>query len=95
MRPYRIGTSSGTRVVACSSSRSIGSSRKLGSNTAWASSGTSLRAALPLAFRSSTVRCAIVAGGPPALPLAVAWSESALGVVTPVMPGFVTSMSTS
>ena len=51
IRPHRIGTSSGTRVFACSSRRTMGSGRSEGgSNTAWLSRGTRwARAALPRA----------------------------------------------
>src|SRR4249919_1807264 len=48
-----MGTSSGTRDVACSSSRSTGFRRSDGgSQPAWLSRGTFARAAFPLAVRS-------------------------------------------
>ena len=50
MRPYRIGTSSGTRVFACSSSSSSGERRSGGgSQAACEERGTSARAAFPRA----------------------------------------------
>src|ERR1700756_2055936 len=59
MRPYRIGTSCGTRDAACSSSRAIGSGRSgLGVHRLWADRGASTRAARPRAARWSAVRCA-------------------------------------
>ncbi len=58
MRPYRMGTSSGTRVPACSSSRVTGSTRYgEGLHSAWLSSGAWVRTALPMDTRSSTVKC--------------------------------------
>ena len=58
MRPYRIGTSSGSRVAPCCSSRPTGSGRSAaGSNTRWLVRGAVTRAALPRARRSSTLRC--------------------------------------
>ena len=56
MRPHRTGTSSGTRALACSSSKASGSGRSGGgSNTAWLSRGTAARAALPRSTRSNGV----------------------------------------
>ena len=58
MRPYRIGASSGKRVSACSSRRSTGSRRiGPGSQVACAERGSSARAALPRADRSTAVKC--------------------------------------
>ena len=55
MRPYRIGTSSGTRVVACRSSSATGSGRSAaGSKAPWEERGARARASLPSAIRSST-----------------------------------------
>ena len=59
IRPYRTGTSVGTRDAACSSSRTTGSGRPgAGSHRPWADRGTLARAARPRATRCSTVRCA-------------------------------------
>ena len=59
IRPWRIGTSSGTRVASCSSSRAIGSGRSGdGVHRPWADRGASWRAAFPRATRSVSVRCA-------------------------------------
>src|SRR5712692_1181126 len=56
MRPYRTGTSSGTRDAACCSRRSTGSVRSAaGSNMAWLSRGAVARAARPRAARSALV----------------------------------------
>src|ERR1022692_895282 len=53
-----MGTSSGTRLSACSSSSAIGSGRSgAGSHRPWLDLGACLRASRPLARRSSTVRC--------------------------------------
>src|SRR3954447_4684525 len=58
IRPYRSGTSDGSRVCACSSSSSTGSLRPTdGSNAACDERGTSVRSALPRAARSITVGC--------------------------------------
>ena len=58
MRPYRIGTSSGTRVRACSSSNPTGSGRSgAGSQSACVERRTSARAAFPRAARSAGVAC--------------------------------------
>src|SRR4029450_1748764 len=52
-----MGTSSGTRVAACSSSSPTGSGRfTAGSQRPWLDRGTSLRAAFPRATRSPGVR---------------------------------------
>jgi hypothetical protein len=52
-----MGTSSGTRVIACCSSMATGSGRNVPAvNSAWLARGTSRRAAFPRATRSSTVR---------------------------------------
>lgn len=49
MRPYRSGSSSGTRSEPWRSSSSIGSGRSaVGAKTAWSSSGTPTLAARPL-----------------------------------------------
>ena len=62
IRPYRIGTNSGTRVFAWRSSNSTGSARvDSGSNTACPARGTSFRAALPRAMRSATDGCGTAA----------------------------------
>ena len=62
IRPYRIGTSSGTREEACSSSNSTGSGRcSAGSHSPWLLRGTSARAAFPRATRSAVVKCATFA----------------------------------
>src|SRR3954468_20044694 len=59
MRPYRIGTNSGTRDRACCSSTSTGSRRPgAGTHPACDERGTSARAAFPRAARSVLVRCA-------------------------------------
>lgn len=64
IRPYLIGTSSGTRVRACASSSWIGSERSAGgSNTAWFARGTVARASLPRSTRSATVRWGAAAEG--------------------------------
>ena len=48
MRPYRIGTSSGTRVLACSSRMATGSGRSGGgSHCAWLRRGTRLALLAP------------------------------------------------
>ena len=63
IRPWRMGTSSGTLVRACSSSSEIGSGRSgAGSKTAWRSRGTLARAAFPLALLSASVRWVRAAG---------------------------------
>ena len=50
IRPYRIGTSSGTRVAACRSSTSTESRSTVdGGSVAWLDRGISSRTALPLA----------------------------------------------
>ena len=54
IRPWRIGTSSGMRVAACSSRTVTGSGRVAdGSQSAWARLGVVFRAALPSAARSA------------------------------------------
>ncbi|GAA3199343.1 hypothetical protein GCM10017690_01150 [Microbacterium terregens] len=54
MRPWRTGTRSGTREVACSSSSDTGSARSAGGDqTAWLVRGVRMRAALPKARRPS------------------------------------------
>ena len=56
MRPYRIGTRSGTRVLACSSRMATGSGRSCGgAHCAWLERGTSLRRSRPLDRHSSGV----------------------------------------
>ena len=60
MRPCRIGTSSGTRDVACDNSRAIGSRDRLGPTSACDSSGVNARAALPRATRSARLRCSVL-----------------------------------
>ena len=68
MRPYRIGASSGRRVCACCSRRSIGSRRPgPGSQAACAERGSSPRAAFPRAARSAGVKCG-TAFGPEEIP---------------------------
>ena len=63
IRPYRIGPSSGRRVCACSSSRSMGSLRLgAGSQAACAERGSSARAAFPRAARSAGVKCGTAFG---------------------------------
>src|SRR5439155_2830039 len=63
MRPYRIGTSSGTRVCACSSRSSTGSRRSRGgSHSPWVERDTSPRAVFPRAARSCGVRCCTTFG---------------------------------
>src|SRR5882757_3054428 len=63
MRPWRIGTSSGTRVAACSWRSAIGSGRSAaGSQSPWLERGTAARAALPAAARSATLRCSTRVG---------------------------------
>ncbi len=58
MRPYRMGTSSCTRVTAWLSRRVTGSGRdESASQAPCVERGTSARAALPRAARSSAVRC--------------------------------------
>jgi len=58
IRPYRIGTSSGTRAAAWLSRRVIGSGRwAAGVNSAWLDRGTSARAVFPRAALSSRVGC--------------------------------------
>ena len=58
IRPYRIGTSSGTRVAACSSSRPTVSGRFFdGSHSPCERRVTSARAAFPRAARSAGVKC--------------------------------------
>src|SRR5215472_5036480 len=56
MRPYRTGINSGSRVLACCSSSRTMSRPAGGSNCEWLSRGTSRRAALPRAARSSALR---------------------------------------
>ena len=57
IRPYRIGTNSGTRDRACDSRSSTGSGRaELSGNTASSAHGTLVRAAFPRAARSTGVR---------------------------------------
>ena len=54
MRPWRMGTSSGTRLSACSSSSATGSGRSAaGPQFAWLFLGASRRAAFPCAAHSS------------------------------------------
>ena len=54
MRPYRIGTRSGTRVLACSSRMATGSGRSAGgAHWAWLDRGT---VTAPLAARPATHR---------------------------------------
>ena len=56
MRPWRIGTRSGSRLVACSAMMSTGLRRPGGgSQTAWSERGTARRAAFPLAAASSAL----------------------------------------
>jgi hypothetical protein len=56
MRPYRIGTRSGTRVLACSSRMATGSGRSSGgAHCAWIERGTSPRFSRPLERHSSGV----------------------------------------
>ena len=88
IRPYRIGTSSGTRLLACSSSSAIGSGRfAAGSQPLWLLRGTSLRAALPRALRSAGERWAILrAGG------VVSWDdEPLLGTISCRLMGLLAS----
>ena len=57
MRPYRIGTRSRTRVLACSSRMATGSGRSCGGvHCAWLERGTSPRRSRPLERHSSGVR---------------------------------------
>src|SRR5262245_61253274 len=58
-----MGTSSATLVRACSSRSAMGSGRSAGAvQAAWLSRGVLARAALPMATRSSTVKCLTMAG---------------------------------
>ena len=68
IRPYRIGTSSGSRDTACSSSRPIGSRRSGNSIAAWLERGTSALAAFPRADRSASVKCDTAFGADPDTP---------------------------
>ena len=75
MRPWRIGTRSGSRLVACSAMMSTGLSRPGGgSQTACTERGSARRAALPFAAASSALtwstrfsreRSTLVAGSTP------------------------------
>ena len=62
-----MGTNSGTRVLACSSSSDTGSGRSgPGSNVAWLSRGTLARASLPLALHSASLGAGrSIPGAPP------------------------------
>jgi hypothetical protein len=62
IRPYRMGTSSGTRVSDWPSSSPTGSLRSAVTNSACELRGTRLRAAFPRSARSDRLRCSIVAG---------------------------------
>ncbi len=56
MRPWRMGTRSGTRVASWAVSRVIGSGRSgAGAQSPWPERGTRARAALPAAARSDIV----------------------------------------
>src|SRR5664279_6652070 len=55
IRPYRIGTSSGTRLAAWASNREIGSGLVPLVVSAWSASGIDRRAALPAAARCERV----------------------------------------
>ena len=56
MRPWRIGTSSGSRLVACSAMMSTGLLRPAGgAQAAWSERGTARRAAFPLPVASSAL----------------------------------------
>ena len=67
IRPCRTGTSSGTRVLACSSSSPTGSRDSSGVNSACDSSGACALASFPRATRSARVSCS--AAPAPAEPL--------------------------
>ena len=100
MRQYRIGPSSGSRVCACCSRRSIGSLRLgAGSQAACAERGNSARAAFPRAARSAGVKYATAFGceglstaGPRSSRMCVAGSSEAAaesdsnGSATPCSP---------
>ncbi len=61
IRACRIGTNSGTRVVACSSSRATGSARPAGGvHPSWTDRGVRRRASFPYARRASK---SVAAGG--------------------------------
>src|SRR5579872_4687298 len=57
IRPCRTGTSSGTRLLACSSSRPTGSRDASGVNSACDSSGATALASFPRAARSARLSC--------------------------------------
>ena len=58
-----MGTSSGTRVVACSSRSETGSGRSgAGAYSEWLSRGTRARASFPFALLSASLRCGSAGG---------------------------------